>query len=431
MSRFVLSNRIVIEMGLYARKSFQEIAKELQCSPGSVSREIRKNRTLVQGERICGKNCKHSQTCRRRRLCGDMDCPRKCVHCKEYDCQKLCSTYSTAFCSRLITPPYVCNTCLQRKKCKQDRAYYIAQQADAVSGRRNAEARSKVHADKEALKTIDRIVSPLVKRGQPLSHICMEHGAEIGVSLRTLYRYIDQGLLSIGNLDLRRKVGYKARKKRRQPSDGILDQEYRKDRGYEDYLKYMEQHPDAIVVQMDTVHGCRERGKRLLTLHFCDNNLMLILLMRDGKADTVVEQFDLLTGLLGVEEFSKIFQVILTDNGSEFKRTRSLELLEDGTQRTRVFYCDPQASWQKPKIEKNHEYIRYVLHKGESFNPYTQRDMTILANNINSIRRLSLHGKTPYEATTDSCRLHMLELLGMYPIPADEVKLTKDIFKRS
>ena len=72
--------------------------------------------------------------------------------------------------------------------------------------------------------------------------------------------------------------------------------------------------------------------------------MMLMLLMRDGKADTVVEQFDMLTGLLGLEEFRRIFPVILTDNGSEFKYTREMETTEAGKKRTKVFYCDPKAT---------------------------------------------------------------------------------------
>lgn len=57
---------------------------------------------------------------------------------------------------------------------------------------------------------------------------------------------------------------------------------------------------------------------------------MLILLMKDGRAETVVEQFDRLTSLVGIEEFRKIFPVILTDNGSEFKHTKELETTTDG-----------------------------------------------------------------------------------------------------
>lgn len=115
----------------------------------------------------------------------------------------------------------------------------------------------------------------------------------------------------------------------------------------------MEKHPSATVVQMDTVKGCREQGKRILTLHFIKTNLMLILLMRDGKADAVVEQFDMLTNLLGLEVFQAAFSIILTDNGSEFKHIRELETTEGGRKRTKIFYCDPQASWQKPADEVN------------------------------------------------------------------------------
>ena len=88
--------------------------------------------------------------------------------------------------------------------------------------------------------------------------------------------------------------------------------------------------------------------------------------MRDGKAETVVEQLDWLTAVLGLETFRKLFPVILTDNGSEFMYTRKMEFTEDGQRRTRIYYCDPQTSWQKPHIEKNHEFIRYVLPFGNT-----------------------------------------------------------------
>ena len=75
-------------------------------------------------------------------------------------------------------------------------------------------------------------------------------------------------------------------------------------------------------------------------------------LMRDGKADTVVEQFDMLTGLLGLEEFHKIFPVILTDNGSEFKHTRELETTDDGKKRTKVFTAILRHLGKSHKLRK-------------------------------------------------------------------------------
>lgn len=430
MSRLTLSERIVIESGIYERLKLNEIAERIGKSPGTISREIRKNSTQITGERVYGKDCNYSRDCKRKNLCGKKDCKRQCVNCKEFDCSELCSKYNNQPCNKLLNPPYVCNICPDRRLCKRDRAYYIAQQADAVARRRYSESRSKIQTRGKELEKLDEMVTPLILKGQPITHIWTEHGEELGISQRTLYRYVDQGILSFKNIDLRRKVGYRPRKKKKEISEGFLNQEFRKNRSYLDYLEYMKKHPDTPVIQMDTVKGCREQGKRLLTLHFCDTNMMLMLLMHDGKAETVVEQFDRLTSLIGLEEFRKVFPVILTDNGSEFKHTRALETTNDGKKRTRIFYCDPQASWQKPKIEKNHEFIRYVLPKGKSLNPYTQEDMTILANHINSTRRKMLDGKSPYEVTTNKSVLNLMEVMGLHIIPPDEVNLTPNLLKR-
>ena len=430
MSRLTLSERIAIESGIYEHLKLNEIAKRIFKSPETVSREIRKNRTIVTGYKPFGKDCNFASECKTKGLCGKTGCTKRCVTCKDYECRELCKRYSNKPCKNLSKPPYVCNVCTNRRKCKTDRAYYIAQQADAMSRRRYSESRSKIQTRGKELEKLDETVTPLILKGQPITHIWAEHGEELGISQRTLYRYADRGVLSFGNIDLRRKVGYRPRRKKKEQSERFLNQEFRKSRSYDDYLEYMEKHPDTTVVQMDTVKGCREQGKRLLTLHFCDTNMMLILLMHDGKADTVVEQFDRLTSLLGLEEFRKVFPVILTDNGSEFKHTKEMETTDDGKKRTKIFYCDPQASWQKPKIEKNHEFIRYVLPKGKSLNPYTQEDMTILANNINSTRRNLLGGKSPYEVITNKSVLNLMKLMGLHMIPSDEVNLTPKLLKR-
>lgn len=105
------------------------------------------------------------------------------------------------------------------------------------------------------------------------------------------------------------------------------------------------------VVEMDTVKGVREQGKRLLTMIFRKNNVMLLFLMPYGKAESVKMVFDYLEAGLGIEIFRRLFPVILTDNGSEFKKVDELELTSDETgflvYRTSIFYCDPMASWQK------------------------------------------------------------------------------------
>ena len=430
MSRMTLSERIEIEAGIYARRSLGEIAKRINKSRRYVSEELRKNATKTPGVHPLGKQCRNASRCKQMGLCGKEDCRRFCYTCKEADCQTICESFTTELCKELQNPPYVCNVCYRRRKCKKDRVYYSAQQADAMAKRRYSQSRSKPQIQGEELAALNNLVSPLIKKGQPLTHIYAEHGEELPISQRTLYNYIDAGLLSVGNLDLRRKVGYRPRKKKKESSEGILNQRFREDRTYEDFLSYMAKHPKAPYVEMDTVRGCREQGKRMLTMLFVEQNLMLIFLMRDGKADTVVEQFDWLTAALGLETFRALFPVILTDNGSEFKRTRELEFTVDGQRRTRLYYCDPQASWQKPHIEKNHEYIRYVLPRGKSFNPYTQDDIILLLNHINSIRRSKLSGQTPFELADSQEFQALKDVMGLKAIPADEINLTPRLLKK-
>ena len=330
----------------------------------------------------------------------------------------------------LDKPPYVCNTCDRRRKCRAVRAYYSAKQADAAAERRYSESHMGIRTRGEDLQRMDDIVSRLIRKGQPLTHIHSEHGDKLGVTERTLYNYIDAGVFSIGNIDLRRKVGYRPRKKKREQSEEFLKQDFRKGRTYNDFLKYMESHPDTPVVELDTVFGVREQGKRLLTMIFNENNVMLLFLMRDGKAETVIETFDYLTSLLGgAEAFQRVFPLILTDNGGEFKRVRDLERTVDGHRRTRLFFCDPYSSWQKPHIEKNHEYIRYVLKKGKSLNPYTQQDMTLLVNHINSTKRAGFDGRCPYELVEDPDMTSLLSLLELKQVPPDEVSLKPALLK--
>jgi IS30 family transposase len=278
---------------------------------------------------------------------------------------------------------------------------------------------------------MDELITKLVKKGQPLTHIYAEHEKELPVGLRSLYNYIDSGNMTIKNIDLRRKTSYKQRRANKKGvPKGFKDQSYREGRTYEDYEADMKFYSEYSVTEMDTVKGRRERGKRLLTMILRKNSIMLMFLMPDGTAASVKRVFDYLEAGLGTECFRRIFEIILTDNGGEFKKVDQLELNEDYEYRTRIYYCDPMASWQKPHIEKNHEYIRYVIPQGASFNAYTEEDMTLLMNHINSTRRVSLGGKAPYELITedDEDMWALWRLLKMDLIPPDEVHLKPDLF---
>ena len=429
-----LTDRVAIEVGLAKNDSFKKMAKIIGRHPVTVAREIKENRTKLQVSFPLGNDCKKFANCHKRQMCdADIDaCNMDCKRCRGFKCRENCDEYESNECLKTQKPPYVCNNCYYRKQCKKTRYYYNARYADAAVKRRRSDSRSGPQSSEEDMELINQILKPLVNKGQPLTHIYAEHEKEFPVSLRTLYNYIDSGNLKVKSIDLRRKACYKPRKKPKVHTFGFQNQEYRQLRTYEDFMKALgKTFAEYEVVEMDTVKGVRERGKRLLTMIFRKNSVMLLFLLPGGTADSVKMVFDYLELGLGYDTFRRLFPVILTDNGSEFKRVDDLELNEDLMFRTSLFYCDPMASWQKPHIEKNHEYIRYVIPKGKSFSPYQQEDITLLMNHINSTKRASLRGKAPYELIDDEDEdmKALMDLLKMHLIPADEVHLTPELFK--
>ena len=63
---------------------------------------------------------------------------------------------------------------------------------------------------------------------------------------------------------------------------------------------------------------------------------------------------------------------------------------------------------------------------------YTQEDMNLLMNHINSVKRPSLHGRCPYETVPegDDNMKWLMELLKMDIIQPDDVHLKPSLFKR-
>ena len=95
-----------------------------------------------------------------------------------------------------------------------------------------------------------------------------------------------------------------------------------------------------------------------------------------------------------------------------------------------VFFCDPNASWQKGSIEKNHEYIRYVLPKGKSFAGLTQEDCNLLASHINSVPRKSLNNQSPFEAAQGFIGLDNIAKFGISRIPYDDINLSIRLLRK-
>jgi IS30 family transposase len=187
-------------------------------------------------------------------------------------------------------------------------------------------------------------------------------------SEKTIYNYIDDCLLEVRNIDLPRKVRFRARRKK---PEFKVDKGCRLGRSYKEFESFMEKNPDTAVVQMDSVIGAIG-GKCLLTIHFVESSLMLAFLRDANTSQSVIDAFEWLDDRLGGKLFNQLFPVIVTDNGSEFSNPKKIEYRSYpvegyGLRRTSIYYCDAGCPYQKGAIEVNHERIARVFPKGTSF----------------------------------------------------------------
>lgn len=428
-----LSDRIVIEKGLNDGKSFAEIGRTIHKDPTTISKEIRKHSKVKEysgyGNTPCEANKNPHVRCGHRHICGDQDCQRSCVTCRKYRCSSICSNYRPQQCNKLNRPPYVCNGCAKKMNCMMDKKIYSSKYADDEYRTLLVSSREGINQTPESIQRINDIITPLIKeKGQSLAHIYATHAEELGCSQRTLYEYIDAGVFDVRNIDLRRLVKYKKRKKA--TSCSAKDKSYRKGRNYSDFEELLKTNPPYSIVEMDCVEGKKSDRKVLLTMTFRNFNLMLMFLLESQTQEEVLRIFDWLEATLGTDLFHQVFEVILTDGGSEFSAREELEKGLDGKTRTSIYYCDPYAFWQKGCCEKNHEYIRYVLPKGKSsFEALTQENVTLLTNHINSVKRDSLNRRSPFELSQLLLDNKIHEVLHLKEITPDEVNLTPELLK--
>ena len=329
-----------------------------------------------------------------------------------------------------IVTLHVCNGCKKKAYCKFSKFYYRAKDADNEYKTFRTDSRIGIRISQEEIYEINNIITPLIRdKNQSINHIFINHPDLLYFSKPTFYSYVNSNVFSFRNIDLARKVSYKPRKndeKRRTRTESII----RIGRTYKDFLDYLTLNPHASIVEMDTVEGIKG-GKVLLTLLFRNYNFMLIFLMESKTMECVEKVFINIRKTIGNDEFKRLFEVILTDNGSEFFNPISIETdYQTGEVLAKVFYCDPSASYQKGSIEKNHEYIRYVIPKGNSFNQLTQEDCNILASHINSTSRIILNNKSPYEAVKTLMSEEMINKFNVKYISADEVNLSSNLLKR-
>lgn len=411
-----LNERFDIENGLSAKKSFKEISKSIGKDCTTISREIR-NHYIVKNTGGIGRqfnNCIYRSTC-----------PNRGKNCNLNNC----TGFKEQKCNLLNKPPYVCNGCKLKNQCTLTKHFYDAVYANNEYLSNLSEVRSGVMIYQSEIDNLNNILTPLVKeQGQSVHHAVINNKNKIMFSDKTIYKYIDLGILNVRNIDLPRKVRFRNRTKT--TTVYKIDKKCLENRTYEDFLNYIKEHPDTPIVEMDSVEG-KKGGKVLLTIHFVNCSFMLAFIREHNDAQSVIDIFNHLQDILGIDKLKELFVVILTDNGSEFSNPTEIEFdMKTGELRTKIFYCHPSSPFEKGACEVNHELLRRILPKGTSFDDLTQNDINLIMSHINSYKRKKLNNVSPFTMFSTIYGTETIDKLGIQEIEPNSVSLSKSILTK-
>lgn len=416
MAHLTESHRIKIEHYLNENYSYRKIAELLNVNVSTISREVKRNiRTYSISNHMVIVECIHKDNCER--LKGSSKSKMCSINCPNYELRK-CDRFST----KNAKP--VCNSCPNNAKCKLARKKYIANVANNKYELRII-LRPKIRITQEQFDFINKLFSEKMTKGQSISVIYQNHKDEIMISENTVRNYLKRGLLKSNQLDMIRPrfTANKSVKRRVIKNVDLLN-----GRTYEDYINYTKE-KDILIVQLDTVVGKLVDNKKILTIHWPSFHFQIGILLEKLSPAFVNNVLMELKNKLGLETYKILFQVILTDNGIEFSLLDEIENDENGELITKVFFCDPYKSSQKGSCERNHEFIRYVLPKGVSFDNLNQKDVDLIFSHINSTPRNSLGFKTPFELFKTAFGIEVLRILNINEINKDDVHLKPELIK--
>ena len=417
-----LAERQIIETGISHGSTKAAIAKTLGKDKSTIGKEIKLHRVKSFS------------------ISYPLDCSLfpKCKNRNTFLCNLQCPSYIQFTCKRRDRSPGACNGCEKYSRCHYDKYRYSASQADSEYRDSLVSTRLGINATLSQIKELGLLIKPLLAQGQSVYAILQNH-PEIKLTEKTLYHYIEEGVfqnagVSITCMDLKRQVRRKLTKKKSIEYSPRKDRSYLKERTHKEYTEFKEMNPDASVVEMDTVYNDGSNGPFLQTFKFMKYDFLFCVYHQQKTSQDMLEGILLLESILGEQMFNEEVMVLKTDRGSEFILAEQAEIRNDGTRRTRLFYCDPMASWQKGSLENIHLLIRDICPKETDLYALgldSQEKANRISSHINSYSRKKLNNKTSFSVLQFFNKEMADKLIdqGLTEIPPDQVILKPYLLK--
>lgn len=216
------------------------------------------------------------------------------------------------------------------------------------------------------------------------------------VCAKTLYAYIDAGLMELNNMDLWLKLQRNTKPERVRENKRNLG-------------KSIEERPSEINDrtifghwEIDTVVGKKTKDQPVLLTMTERLTRYTLVIKIQGKHETVVNE-TIRSLSQDNPNFPHLFKSITSDNGSEFAGlSETLLGLSD------VYFAHPYSSWERGTNEKHNGILRRFIPKGKSLKDYTIQQIKQMTHWMNHLPRKILNYKTP----TESILFHFNQIQG-------------------
>lgn len=350
-----------------------------------------------------------------------MTCYSKCVGCKSLE---VCDKYIEIKCRVNVRFPFVCINCPFINSCKRNHYSYSPEKANEQAKTIRRESREGINMSEIEYRKFDEIILNGNKQGQSFYHIHKSN--DLGRCLKTIYNYSHQGKISVRPIDLPRVVILKERKTKT-PSEYQYDENKEIDRShhmYSDWLIFQTKNRVIVYWEMDFLGAPHQSEQMIMTLIIPQFQFAYLLVFNCPKQKDILEAFNNLDNKLG-DDFSKLFEAILTDRDPRFNCFNDIEVRNDSTIRTRIFFCNLGASNEKPFVENLNQQIRSIFPKGVNLSNITQELCDEISSHLNSRYLNSIDGKRPVDLFIEYFGEDILKKLNLKIIEPNNVKILK------
>lgn len=397
------------------------IAINLGRDPTTIRKEI-KSFSFYVGKDVKCSNCANIKKCHQHFMCSPVPDNKNCSSCKYCNrAARRCPLFKISIDCERLSKRHVCNGCSKIRKCKITCRYIASYATEKHKSLQNTSHHSlKIdefpndYQEYLSRKICDGISPEVILGTLP------ERFEPYRISVPTLYEYIDKGLLSCNNMDLKTKVSRRAYGSNTVRRNTVKGHQLN-GRSIENLDEEDKKYPFGVI-EIDTVEGIKG-GAVLFTMLIPKCSLMLAYKLKSKTQEEVKRVLDMLEQQLG-DCFYTIFRTVIPDNGTEFVNYEYLEKSIYGNQpRCHVYYTHTYASYEKPHVENNHILLRWLIKKGVDITEISEETILEIIVKLNNYPRKSKGFQTPIELFEKEVGSEILDILGFYKISIEDLSM--------